>query len=51
LAPTANRRPISRVRSVTDTNMMFTIPRSDLVVSEKWICMNLRGSRQGRERP
>jgi hypothetical protein len=26
LAPTAMRSPISRVRSVTDTNMMFMIP-------------------------
>ena len=25
-APTAIRRPISRVRSVTDTSMMFMIP-------------------------
>ena len=26
LAPTASRRPISRVRSVTETSMMFMIP-------------------------
>ena len=26
LAPTACRRPISRVRSVTDTSMMFMMP-------------------------
>ena len=26
LAPTASRMPISRVRSVTDTSMMFMIP-------------------------
>ena len=26
LAPTARRSPISRVRSVTDTNMMFMMP-------------------------
>ena len=25
-APTASRRPISRVRSVTETSMMFMIP-------------------------
>ena len=46
MAPTAIRTPISRVRSVTVTNMMFMIPmpptRSDTDAIERRSTVNVR---------